>query len=216
MAKKEQLWNDEEIRLLKKFYPSTISNEKLLKKFNKRSLSSLSHKASKLGIKRGKYMPDDRQGRRWTQDEINMVRAFWGQVSEQWILDFMPNRSVSGMKRIVQKYRPKKKKKHTFSHNPSWSEFEDALLLKHYQSMTTDELTKIFPQRTYDAIRSRIRVLDLKRDKKYLKRPKSGWNWTDEELNILKMNKNKSTKELQALLPARTINGIRGQLRRFK
>ena len=216
MALKNQIWNDEEIRLLKKFYPSTISNEKLLKKFNKRSLSSLAHKACKLGIKRGKYIPEDRQGRKWTLDEINMVRAFWGQVSEQWILDFFPNRSISGMKRIVQKYRPKKKKKHTFSHNPSWSEFEDAQLLKHYLAMTTDELTKLFPQRTYDGIRSRIRVLGLKRDKQHLKRAQSGFNWTDDELKILKKNKNKPVKDLQAFLPARSADAIRGQLRRFR
>lgn len=208
-------WTDEEIRLLKKFYPSTIPNEKLLKKFNKRSLSSLAHKASKLGIKRGKYMSEDRDGRRWTLDEINMVRAFYGQVDDQWIIDFFPNRSIAGMKRIVQKYRPKKKRKHTFSNNPSWSEFEDALLLKHYQSMTIDELTHLFPQRTYDGIRSRILVLGLKRDKSHLKKAKLGFLWTDEELRILKENREKTVKELHILLPQRSLNSIRGQLRRL-
>jgi len=217
MAKKEQVWNDEEVRLLEKFYPSTISNEKLLKKFNnKRSLSSLAHKACKLGIKRGKYLPEDRQGRRWTLDEINMVRAFYGQVDDQWILDFFPNRSICGIKRIALKYRPKKKRKHTFSNNPSWSEFEDALLLKNYQKMTTDELTPLFPQRTYDGIRSRIRVLKLKRDKSYLKQPKLGCFWTDEEWKILKENKNNSVKDLRKLLPTRSMDAIRGQLRKFR
>ena len=210
-------WTDEEIRLLKKFYPSTITNEKLLMKFNnKRSLSSLAHKACKLRIKRGNYLSEDRQGRRWTLDEINMVRAFYGQVDDQWILDFFPNRSISGMKRIAQKYRPKKKRKHSFSTNPSWSEFEDALLLKNYQTMTTDELTKLFPQRTYDGIRSRIRVLGLKRDKSHLKVAKSGFNWTDEEITILKKNRDKLIKDLQLLLPARSSDSIRGQLRRLK
>jgi len=78
-------WTEEEVRLLKKFYPSTISNEKLLRKFPKRNLSSLAHKACKLGIKRGKYLPEDRNGRKWTEDEINMVRAFYGQVEDRWI-----------------------------------------------------------------------------------------------------------------------------------
>jgi hypothetical protein len=210
-------WTKEEIELLKKFYPSTISNEKLLKKFNnKRSLSSLAHKACKLGIKRGDYLPDDRNGRKWTLDEINMVRAFYGQVDDQWILDFFPNRSICGIKRIAIKHRPKKKRKKVFSTNPSWSEFEDALLLKHYQSKTLDEMTHLFPQRTYDGIRSRILVLGLKRDKQYLKQAKSGFMWTDEELNILKENKNKSVKDLQLLLPARSSDAIRGQLRRFR
>ena len=217
MVLKSKPWNEEDIRLLKKFYPSTITNEKLLVKFNnKRSLSSLAHKASKLGIKRGKYLSVDRQGRRWTLDEINMVRAFYGQVEDQWILDFFPNRTIGGIKRIAIKYRPKKKRKKVFSTNPSWSEFEDALLLKHYQSMTTGELTPLFPQRTYDGIRSRIRVLGLERDKAYLKRKKSGFNWTNEELNILKENKDKSVKELQILLSTRSSDAIRGQLRRFR
>lgn len=215
MALKEQLWNEEEIRLLKKFYPSTIDNEKLLKKFNKRSLSALAHKACKLGIKRGKYLPTDRNGRKWTLDEINMVRAFYGQVDDQWILDFFPNRSICGIKRIALKYRPKKKRKKMFSTNPSWSEFEDALLLKHYQIKTIDELTPLFPQRTYDGIRSRIQVLHLKRDKEHLKRTKLGWFWTDEELNILKLNKNKSVKDLQALLSERSSDSIRGQLKKL-
>ena len=210
-------WNDEEIRLLNKFYPSTITNEKLLLKFNnKRSLSSLAHKACKLGIKRGNYLPEDRSGRRWTLDEINMVRAFYGLVEDQWILDFFPNRSIAGIKRIAIKYHPKKKRKKTFSTNPSWSEFEDALLLKNYQTMTTDELTKLFPQRTFDGIRSRIRVLGLKRSKAHLKKAKSGFNWTDEELDILRDNRNKSVKDLQLLLPQRSSDSIRGQLRRLK
>ena len=216
MAKKEQLWNDEEIRLLKKFYPSTITNEKLLLKFNnKRSLSSLAHKASKLGIKRGKYLSENREGRRWTLDEINMVRAFYGQADDQWILDFFPNRSICGIKRIALKYKPKKKRKKVFSTNPSWSEFEDALLLKNYQEKTIDELTKLFPSRTFDGIRSRIQVLSLKRNKQHLKRAKSGWNWTDEELEILRKNKNKSIKDLQQLLPSRTSDGIRGKLKKL-
>jgi hypothetical protein len=143
-----------------------------------------------------------------------MVRAFYGQVEDQWILDFFPNRSIAGMKRIIKKYGAKKKRKHTFSHNPSWSEFEDALLLKHYQSKTIDEMTHLFPQRTYDGIRSRMLVLGLKRNKQYLKREKSGFNWTDGELNILKLNKNKSIKDLQTLLPARTINSIRAKMKR--
>ncbi|HPT41761.1 MAG TPA: hypothetical protein PLG15_05200 [Candidatus Gastranaerophilaceae bacterium] len=210
-------WTDEEVRLLKKFYPSTITNEKLLLKFNnKRSLSSLAHKASKLGIKRGKYFSEDREGRRWTLDEINMVRAFYGQVDDQWILDFFPNRSIAGIKRIALKHRPKKKRKKVFSTNPSWSEFEDALLLKHYQTKTIDEMTHLFPQRTYDGIRSRIQVLGLKRDKTHLKQAKSCFMWTDEEKDLLKQNRYKSVKDLQQLLPARSSDSIRGQLRRLR
>lgn len=213
MAKKEQLWSDEEIKLLMKFYPSDITNEKLLKKFNKRSLSSLAHKAFRLGIKRGKYFSEDQQGRRWTLDEINTVRNFYGHADDKWIIDFLNNRSIAGMKKIIQKYQPKIKRKKVFSTNPSWSGSEDELLLKHYKTKTIDELTKLFPERTFDAVRSRIYVLGLKRNKQHLKRAKSGWNWTDEEKKILLNNKDKSVKDLQNLLPARTADAIRKQLR---
>jgi hypothetical protein len=207
-------WNEKEIELLKKIYPSNISNEALLKKFPNRSLNSLAHKACHLGIKRGKYFPIDRNSRRWTEDEINMVRAFYGQVDDQWILDFFPNRSIAGIKRIALKYRPKKKRKKVFSKNPSWSEFEDALLLKHYQTKTIDEMTHLFPQRTYDGIRSRILVLGLKRDKNHLKKPQSCFMWTEEELEILRLNKDKPIKDLQLLLPERSADGIRGKIKR--
>ena len=82
--------------------------------------------------------------------------------------------------------------------------------------MTTDELTKLFPQRTFDGIRSRIRVLGLKRDNQHLKKARACFMWTDEELKILKENKDKSVKDLQLLLSARSGNSIRGQLRRLK
>lgn len=208
-------WSEKEVNLFKKIYPSNIDNETLLNKFPNRSLSALAHKAHNIGIKRGKYFPTDRTGRKWTEDEINFVCSFYGQRDDQWILDFMPNRSFAGIKRIALKYHPKKKRKHTFSHNPSWNQLEDTLLLKNYQEMTIDELTKLFPNRTYDGVRSRMQVLKLKRGKDFLRKSKSGFMWTDKELKILKDNKNKSVKELNLMLPNRTQNGIRGKLRRL-
>ena len=109
----------------------------------------------------------------------------------------------------------KKKRKKIFSHNPSWNQLEDTLLLKNYQEMTIDELTKLFPNRTYDGVRSRMQVLKLKRGKDFFRKSKSGFMWTDKELKILKDNKNKSVKELNLMLPNRTQNGIRGKLRRL-
>lgn len=211
----DKSWNEKEIDLFKKVYPSKITNENLLKKFPNRSLSALAHKAHALGIKRGKYFPENKDGRRWSEDEINFVCAFYGQRDDQWILDLIPNRSIAGIKRIALKYHPKKKRKKVFSHNPSWNQLEDTILLKNYQKMTIDELTHLLPNRTYDGIRSRIRVLGLKREKTYFKRSKSGFMWTDEELNILKSNKNKTVKELKLLLPNRSLDGIRSKLKRL-
>ena len=211
----DKSWSDKEVDLLKKIYPSDISNEKLLIKFPNRSLSALAHKAHNLGIKRGKYFPESRDGRKWTIDEINFVCAFYGQRDDQWILDLIPNRSIAAIKRIALKYHPKKKRKKGFSHNPSWNQLEDTILLNNYQKMTIDELTHVLPSRTYDGIRSRMQVLKLKRGKDFLKKAKSGFMWTDKELKILKENKNKTVKELKLLLPNRSSDGIRGKLKKL-
>lgn len=216
MAKKEDYWGDEEIKLLKKFYPSTLCNEDLLKKFPGRTLSSLTHKASKLKIKRGKYIPKTQTSRKWTQDEIHFVSTFYGKETDKWLQEQLPHRSISSIKKIAFKHRPKNMRKKIFSTNPSWSEQEDTLLLENYESMTTDELAKIIPNRTYDAIRARISVLGLKRDKRYLKRAKNGFFWTDEEVTILKANRTAGTKALQKLLPARSADAIRSMLKRFE
>jgi len=79
--------------------------------------------------------------------------------------------------------------------------------------MTLEELSKLFPQRTYDAVRSRMWVLKLKRDKEYLKQAKTGSMWTDEELKTLRENFNRSVKDLQVLLPSRSADAIRGKRR---
>lgn len=211
MAKKGLFWTKEEIKLLKKIYPSDISNEKLLAKFNNKSISALAHKASRLGIKRGKYFPEKIGERKWSEEEIKMVCKYYGKMSDKELMELLPNRSMCGIKRMATKYNSKYKKKKIFSRNPSWSELEDALLLEHYQSKTTCELMELFPSRTYDGIRSRIWVLGLVRNKTYLKRSKLGFQWTDEELEILRKNKDKDVKYLKNLLPQRSSDSIRAK-----
>jgi hypothetical protein len=215
MEEKDKSWSEKELKLLKKLYPTDICLEDLLKRFPSRTASSIRHKASKLGIKKGKYIPKTRTNRKWTKDEINFVRVFYGECSDEWVQECIPHRSIGSIKRIVQKYRPKKKLKRKCFQNPSWTQFEDAQLLKNYQKMTIEELTKIFPNRTYDGIRSRIGVLGLKRSTEHLYRAQAGFRWSQEEFAVLKKNKNKPIAELQRLLTARTIEAIRKKLKRL-
>ena len=136
--------------------------------------------------------------------------------SDKWIQERLTDRSICSIKRAIKIHKPKNEHKKTFSRNPSWSEFEDALLLEHYNKKTTDELTKIIPNRTYDAIRAHIGVLKLKRTDKHLYRAQKDFRWTDEEKNILKANKAKSIASLQKLLPERTLDSIRCMLKRLE
>lgn len=211
----DKKWNEKEIKLFKKLYPTDIAMEDLLEKFPNRSVSALAHKASRLGIKKGKYIPKTRTSRKWTVDEIKFVQRHYGQAEDKWILDFMPHRSIASIKKIVGKYKPKKRRKSKFSRNPSWSEWENEQLLEHYKSKTTDELTDIIPNRTYDAIRAHMYVLGLSRELEDLKRARPTWLWSEEELLILKENRNKPVSELAELLENRSQNAIRCERRRI-
>lgn len=215
MARKEQFWSADEEKLLKKLYRSSICPDELLKKFPGRSWSSLLHKACKLKLKKGKYIPKIRKSRKWTESEIDVVKMFYGQIPDENVQAFIPHRSISAIKKIAIKYKPRNRKKKNYFQNPSWTKLENALLLENYQKMTNDELSKIIPNRTYDAIRAHIRVLELERNKDYLKRAQSGFRWTNEELQILSENKQKSVNNLKELLPERSCDSIRGQLKRI-
>lgn len=214
MALKEQLWTKKEENLLKKLYPTNIALEDLLKKFPGRSASALAHKASKLKIKKGKYIPKTRTSRKWTRDEINLVIKFYGQVQDKWLQNQLKGRSIASIKRIAFKYKPKKKRKN-FSRNPGWSEAETKILLENYKALSTDELTDLIPTRSYDAIRAHMYILGLKREKEDLKRAHPSRMWTDEEISILIENKHKPIKELKKLLPSRTEFAVRSKRKRY-
>lgn len=214
MALKEQLWTKKEESLLKKLYPTNIALEDLLKKFPGRSASSLAHKASKLKIKKGKYIPKTRTSRKWTRDEINFVIKFYGQVQDKWLQNQLSGRSIASIKRIAFKYKPKKRRK-KFSRNPGWSEAETKILLENYKAMSTDELTDLIPTRSYDAIRAHMYILGIKREKEDLKRAHPSRMWTDEEISILINNAHISIKELKKLLPSRTEFAVRSKRKRY-
>lgn len=214
MALKEQLWTKKEETLLKKLYPTNIAREDLLKKFPGRSASSLAHKASKLEIKKGKYIPKTRTSRKWTRDEIKLVVKFYGQVQDKWLQNLLSGRSIASMKRIAFKYKPNKKRK-KFSRNPGWSESETKILLENYKKLSTDELTDLIPSRSYDAIRAHMYILGLRREKEDLKRAHPSRMWTDEEISILINNTHISIKELKNLLPSRTEFAVRSKRKRY-
>lgn len=214
MALKEQFWSKKELALFKKLYPSDIPLEDLLKKFPNRSASSLAHKASRLNIKKGKYIPKTRTSRKWTVGELKLVRKYYGKVEETVLKEMLPGRSIASIKSIALKCRTETKRR-TFSRNPSWSEHEIELLLQNYKTMSTDELMDVIVGRSYDAIRGQMGVMGLRRDRENLKREKSNWMWTDEEISILKANRNKSVSELEKLLPVRSKHGIRKKLQQL-
>lgn len=208
-------WTEKEIETLQRHYPKDTPIEKILRLLPSRTYSAILHKASKLGLSKGSYIPQERSSRRWTEDEINFVRAFYGRVDDREIVKTIPHRTVSSVKSLINRIGGQKERTHN-PINPSWTPFEIKLLVKNYTKMTNNELMEILPHRSYDAIRARLGVLGLRRCKKSLAKAQSCRMWTDEEIELLKNSNNLSVKETQKLMPHRSQDAIRGQIRRIR
>jgi hypothetical protein len=208
-------WTDEEIETLRKHYPNNVSMDRILHMLPERSYTAVVHKASRLGLVKGNYIPVQRRSRRWTENEINFVRAFYGRVDDREIVDTIPHRTVSSVKSLIFRVGGQKKRTHN-PRNPSWTPFETKLLAKNYTKMTNDELMEILPNRSFDAIRARLYVLGLRRCRKSLAKAQACKIWTDEEIEILKNNMKLTARETQELLPHRSLDAIQGQKRRIR
>jgi len=220
--RKEDFWTKEEEALLKKKYKTKISFEELGELFPNRSYSSILHKASKLGVQKGKYIPLERKegSRRWTREEVAFLKTFHDSISDEELLLLMPDRTLSSIKGYLRSNKISSKKciKRKFERKPEWSNLELKTLVENYNRLPYEELQKLLSDRTLKAIRARIRILGLTRDKEvwanYVKRGLYSI-WSDEELQILKDNFDKSAEDILSLLPYRSIHGIALKAKQF-
>ena len=208
-------WSEKEINILRTYYPGDTPIEKIMEMLPGRTYSAILHKAVHLGINKGKYIPEKRKSRRWTKEEIEIVKSYYGKVNEREIINIIPNRTASSVKSIIN--RLKERCERTYRpRNPTWTESELKILIENYSKLNNNELMELLPDRSYDAIRARLYILGLRRDKKSLCKPQSCRMWTDEEHNILKTNLHLPIKEIIKLLPHRSEDSIRSQRRRLK
>lgn len=212
----DKSWTEKEVEILKKYYPKGTSMDKILEMLPNRTYPAVLHKASNLGLKKGTYTPEKKKSRRWTKSEINFVRTYYGRMDEKKLAEALPGRSITSIKSLIHKKIKENKKRTVFKRNPPWSDEETKILVENYKKMTTHELTKIIPDRTYYSIRGQLGILGLKRDKKDLRKKQYCRMWTKEEKQILLDNSDKTTKEIRKLLPERSEDAIRGQLRRIR
>lgn len=97
--------------------------------------------------------------------------------------------------------QPSKRRRGKGNKAPPWLPEEDAILRKSYRKRTNIELLEVLPSKTFDAIRSRLRALGLRR-KKVRK-------WTaDEEKTLLLEWKELNPRSLRAKLKGRSWASI--------
>lgn len=181
MAKKQKMWTDEEIELLKS--NSTKDYTTLMSLFPDRSLKSIKHKITNMKLLRKIYYE------RYTDVEDSiLIENSYLTVSE--IQKLLPSRTVES---IIQRYNYL-----GMEWNKTWEFWTDdeLLILETYDKL--EELKRHLPQKTENSI-----IIKANKIGKYLR------NWTDNELTILKNNYGQlQVSEFIHLLPNRNEQSV--------
>ena len=160
MAKNKK-WTDEEIELLKKYYPEL--GQDCIKYLPNRTTSSIISKASDLKIKYD-------NNPKWTDKEVELLKKYYPEMGIN-CFKYLPKKdktSISNKAKIL---------KIRYNNDQKWTDKEIELLKKYYPEMGSN-CVKYLPKRNKTSIVSKARNLNLRFNMEQ--------EWTDEEIKILK------------------------------
>lgn len=214
------VWTEEEYALLKKYYPSNTNNTDLLKLIPKHSFVSIKTKAKLLGLRRGQYLEykadDDTVYRKWTLEEINILKDYYNLMSDREVIKMLPGRTIMGMKHAVRKLGLGRKEiKHKIFTNTHWTMRENLFLIENFSKLPNVELMKFLSGRTLVAIKARAQKLGLKRGPKVWGFAGEYQPWKKHEIALLKKNWKKKSVEEIATMINRSIEGIKKQAKKM-
>lgn len=126
----------------------------------------------------------------WSKNETEILKKFGEKLTLKKLLEKLPNRTKSSISRKRQVLFKKTIKKRT---NP-WTLKEEELLKKIAPDLTLGELSKKFPNKSFDRVRDK-RLSLLGEINEY------HGTWTTEEEDILKKNINLKLARLEPLFP---------------
>lgn len=104
---------------------------------------------------------NDMKNKPWTNIEIDLLKNNYINTNYDELLTMFPGRSVSAIAHKVQRIGLKRSR--ISSSSIDWAQNEIELLKEAYS--TTDSVSNLFPNRTYQAIRAQASKLGLKRDR---------------------------------------------------
>lgn len=104
---KNKPWTEAEKQILIQYYP-ILPNEELLDMLHDRTLVAIKTMARKLGVIRDKHTWASKSyGRPWKKDEIAVLKANYGKVPDEQILELLPHRTLEAIHKAVRNYCPK-------------------------------------------------------------------------------------------------------------
>lgn len=145
---KNSRWTEEEINILKEFYPIS-SIDTLISKLPRHAKKQIIiSKASKLGIKKNRENS-------WTAEEYEILKENYGKISSEKIYELLNgNHSTSAIRSKAQKSK--------LASDPFWTQDEDCLLKETYSNHSFSEILNLFPNKTAYAIMAHARKLNIK------------------------------------------------------
>lgn len=140
-------WTKSELNILKQNYSTCDWNE-LLNLLSNRTKEQIISKASKLNIKKDNYF--------WNKKDINiLINAYNNGMSTKEIIVLLDNK-------FTDSSICKKANKLGLHTRCAWSKKEIDIMNKYYNVLTVDEMLKLLPNRTKDAIIGQAQKLEIK------------------------------------------------------
>ncbi len=147
----------------------------------------------------------------WTNEEVQIMKDYYPTASHAKLAELLPRRSKSAIIAKASKLKIVRLVN-------VWTEEECKLLKRHYPSRTDNhELMKLIPNHSFVAIKTKAKLLGLRRGP-YLPDSKKSTvrRWTKDEVDVLKLYYNTiEDKDLLRLLPDRTLMAIKHLSRKF-
>lgn len=133
------------------------------------TVSKLYKLLEECGIKKNEKLSKNAKNKRWTEKEIKSLEKYRNENKTVKEIAELLNRSKSAIAWKCIGNRVTKE----------WTREEEEMLVKIYRKYNTEQLIKIFPTHTFNAIKNRARRLNLKREN--IKNKK----WENEEVKLI-------------------------------
>lgn len=189
-------WTEEEVSILKEFYP-TCDREEMEKKLPNRNWESIMGKAQHLGVGQKK----------WTEEEDKIITQSYKNLeySKEQIMEMLSRHTWHSIVSRANVLNIPGRRNDMSHRDDIWTDEDLDILESRYATATREDLMAMFPDRTWDAIRQAGKKLVSRFEMKL-----HGPIWTKAEDDlVIKYYTSAAIKEITSSLPHRSWGAIR-------
>ncbi len=182
-------WSDEEIRILREFFPK--EGNKVSRRLPGKNRVEINSMTKELGLKWNEF----REYNSWTDEEEEILKTYYPLEGKE-VSARLPRHSLASILSCAREHN-------LIFRSDYWTEGEDDIIRKHYATESSD-IVRMLPGRTWEAIKKRAHFIGVK----------SGFcgpvmKWTEDEELILRSFYPVEGKNVAERLPGRTVPAIK-------